>query len=256
MQYVTTNDTKNVNKLRLITFHPDDVVATGIRLYIYTDILSSGGWLDYGELGVGNTQLYISATLYGPTSGLMVFRVPISALNVVGSYTHWQTNANDGAVAQGSRLAQNPGADAFWAGHSDLGKAIRVFNWSESSTSHAWIDVSIDHWPADISKFVSACPIQRTQRKIGCLAIRPTTLSVPHDAAPTKSGSLGTQAPGADSPTLTSKLCKWTWGAFRAFPNLNSGRSGTPASPSRSRISTLVGNVVTSGSLLRSAAGP
>lgn len=163
MQYVATNDTKNVNKLRLITFRPDDVVTTGIRSYIYTDILSSGGWLDYGELGVGNTQLYISATLYGPTSGLMVFRVPISALNVVGSYTYWQTNANDGAVAQGSRLAQNPGADAFWAGHSDLGKAIRVFKWSESSTSYAWNDVSIDHWPTDISKFVSACPADTTK---------------------------------------------------------------------------------------------
>ncbi|KNA98090.1 hypothetical protein FOXG_18338 [Fusarium oxysporum f. sp. lycopersici 4287] len=165
MQYVATNDTKNVNKLRLITLHPDDVVATGIRLYIYTDILSSGGWLDYGELGVGNTQLYISATFYGPTSGLMVFRVPISAVNVVGSYTYWQTNANDGAVAQGSRLAQNPGADAFWAGHSDLGKAIRVFKWSESSTSYAWIDVSIDHWPTDISNNSANNIIGATRRR-------------------------------------------------------------------------------------------
>jgi len=162
LQYVATNDTKNVNKLRLITFHPSDVDATGIRSYIYTDILSSGGWLDYGELAVGNTQLYISATLYGPTSGLMVFRVPIAALNVVGSYTYWQTHASDGAIAIGSRMAQNPGADAFWAGHSDLGKAIRVFKWSESSTSYAWNDLSIDPWPTDTSKFKSVCPTDGT----------------------------------------------------------------------------------------------
>jgi hypothetical protein len=162
MQYVATNDTRNVNKLRLITFHPSDVDATRIRSYLYTDILSSGGWLDYGELGAGDTQLYISATLYGPTSGLMVFRVPIAALDVVGSYTYWQTDANDGANAQGSRLAQNPGADAFWAGHSDPGKAIRVFKWSESSTSYAWNDLPVDPWPTDTSKFFSACPTDGT----------------------------------------------------------------------------------------------
>lgn len=162
MQYVATNDTRKVNKLRLIAFHPSDVDATGIRSYIFTDILSSGGWLDYGELGVGNTQLYISATLYGPTSGLMVFRVPITALDVVGSYTYWQTHASDGTIAQGCRLAQNPGADAFWAGHSDLGKTIRVFKWSESSTSYGWNDLSVDPWPTNTSKFFSACPTDGT----------------------------------------------------------------------------------------------
>jgi len=162
MQYAKTNDSRTVNKLRLITFHPSDVDATGIRSYIYTDFLSSGGWLDYGELGVGDTQLYISATLYGSTSGLMVFRVPITALNVVGSYTYWQTHASDGVNATGSRLAQNPGSDAFWAGHSNPGTTIRVFKWSESSTSYAWNDLSVDPWPSNTSTFFSACPTDGT----------------------------------------------------------------------------------------------
>jgi hypothetical protein len=156
LQY--TNNTKNVNKLRLITFRPSDVDTKGINSWLYMDILSSGGFLDYGELAVGDTQLYLSATLYGSTSGLIVFRIPIAALDVVGSLTYWQTNTNDGAIAQGSRLSQNPGDTVFWAGHSTPGTAMRVFKWTESSTSYFWNDLTIDSWPTNTSNFFSACP--------------------------------------------------------------------------------------------------
>ena len=126
------------------------------------DILSSNGWFDYGELGVGTTQLYLSTTLYGPTQGLVVFRIPIEALNVVGSLTYRQTNVNDGTVAQGSRLSQNPDDTVFWAGHSDPGTTVRVFKWTESSTSYSWNDLTIDSWPSNTSNFVSTCPGNRT----------------------------------------------------------------------------------------------
>jgi hypothetical protein len=164
LQYTNTNNSNpalNVNRLRLITFHPSDVDTKGINSWIYMDILSSNGWLDYGELGVGTTQLYLSNTLYGPTSGLVVFRIPIDALNVVGSLTYWQTHASDGTVAQGSRLSQNPGDTVFWAGHSNPGTTIRVFKWTESSTSYSWNDLNIDPWPSNTSNFVSTCPGDR-----------------------------------------------------------------------------------------------
>jgi hypothetical protein len=116
LQYRKTK--KGLNKLRLITFHPSDVDKNVINSWIYLDIASSDlkftSWLDYGELAVGNSQLYVSATVIG--SGLVVFRIPIAALDIVGTLTYWYTNMNDGIVAQSSRLSQNPGEHCFLGG--------------------------------------------------------------------------------------------------------------------------------------------
>lgn len=158
-------NTANINRLRLITFHPKDVDTKGINSYIYMDIDSTsfGGRLDYGELGVGNTQLYLSTTVYAASgNGLVVFRIPIEALDVVGSLTYYQTSVSDGFFAQGSRLTQNPGDTVFWAGQSTLGSVIRVFRWPESSIIYQGIDLTISPWPYTLSNFVSNCPNSKT----------------------------------------------------------------------------------------------
>lgn len=150
----------SANKLRLITFRPQDVTTTGINSWLYIDFLSTDlgltNKLDAGELAVGNNQLYLSATNTG--TGLVVMRVPIAALGVVGSFTYWYTDPNNGQVAYLSRLSQNPGDTLFWAGHSTYGTDLRVFRWPESGTTYFWTDLRINDWPSNTANFVSNCP--------------------------------------------------------------------------------------------------
>jgi hypothetical protein len=158
IQYVP--NAKSVNKLRLISFHPRDVDTKGIKSWIYLDIASTDLKLknpfDYGDLAVGNNQLYVSATNSG--TGLVVIRIPIAALDVVGSLTYWYTDPKRGSVAIFSHLSQNPGDTVFWAGHSVIGTTMRIFKWPESGTTYFWNDIRINSWPSQSRNFVSPCP--------------------------------------------------------------------------------------------------
>jgi hypothetical protein len=162
IQYVQNN--AGINRLRLITFHPGDVDRNKIKSWIYLDITSANlnvnSWLDYGELAVGDNQLYLSATVIG--TGLVVLRIPIAALNVVGSLTYSYTNPSDGAVAASSRLSQNPGNTVFWAGHLSDGTSMRIFRFPESGGQYFWTRIGINGWPTDTTGFFSACPNDAT----------------------------------------------------------------------------------------------
>ena len=153
-------NSKNANKLRLITFHPSDLTASGIGPWLFVDFLSTDvklkNILDFGELAVGNTFISVSAT--GKSQGLVVIRIPIAALDVVGSFTYHYTNADDSVHAYEARLAQNPGDTLFWAGHSVPGTTMRIFRWPDSGTGYSWTDLRIRDWPADANNFVSLCP--------------------------------------------------------------------------------------------------
>jgi hypothetical protein len=152
------------NKLRVITFHPHDVDTSGINSWIYLDILSTDikltNKLDAGELAVGNNQLWLAATNTG--TGLVVFRIPMDALDVVGSFTYWHTDVNNGGTSYLSRLSQNPGDTLFWGGHSAYGTTMRIFKWPESGTTYFWNDLQINDWPSNSTNFVSNCPSNST----------------------------------------------------------------------------------------------
>ena len=149
------------NKLRLITFRPQDVDASGPTSWLYLDIYSMSdlnlrGRLVFGDLAVGDHKLWVSATATGV--GLVVIRIPIYALDHAGPLTYWYTDPADGAVAYLYRLAQNPGDTAFWAGHSVLGTILRVFKWPEYENTYYWSDLAINPWPANPHNFVAPCP--------------------------------------------------------------------------------------------------
>lgn len=154
------SNSKGANKLRVITFHPHDVDTNGINSWIYLDILSSDlkltGKLDAGELAIGDNQLWLAATNTGV--GLVVVRIPIAALDVVGSLTYWYTDVNNGKVACLSRLSQNPGDTLFWGGHTSYGTTMRIFKWPEAGTTYFWNDIRINDWPSDSKNFVPKCP--------------------------------------------------------------------------------------------------
>jgi hypothetical protein len=164
MQY--WKNSLSVNKLRVITFHPSDVTATGINSWIYTDFISTdlglGNGFDAGDLSVGNSQLFLSVNDPESGKGVQVIRIPIAALNVVGSYTYWHTNSADGATAYLSRIAQNAGDTAYWAGHSILGTQMQIFRWPESDNSYYWTFITIDDWPTDASQQNAPCAGAKT----------------------------------------------------------------------------------------------
>jgi hypothetical protein len=136
------------------------VDTKGIHSYIFLDItsenLGADNYFDYGDLAVGATQLFVSGTI--TDTGLVVIRIPIAALNVVGSLTYLYTDPRNGHVASYSRLSQNSGDTVFWAGHSVIGTTMRVFKWPESETRYFWNDIRINDWPSGSSDFFSACP--------------------------------------------------------------------------------------------------
>ena len=157
LQYV--NDSATHNKLRIITFRPVDLTSTGPSTYLYIDIRSTDlgltNILDAGDLAVGGEHLWLSVNNLG--TGLVVMQFPFSALSTAGSFTYWYTDATVGAPAYLSRVAQNSGDIAYWAGHSELGTTMRVFRWPESGTTYFWSDVRIRDWPGGGTYF-SGCP--------------------------------------------------------------------------------------------------
>ena len=103
------------NRLRLILFHPRDVTITGPSSFLYVDIASTDlgltNILDAGELAIGNKWLWLSANNAG--TGLVVMKLPISALDIVGTFTDWSTDPANSQTAYLSRISQNPGDTVF-----------------------------------------------------------------------------------------------------------------------------------------------
>jgi hypothetical protein len=156
------------NKQRLITFHPRDLTTAGPRggAYLVIDIRSTDlgltNILDAGDLAVGKEHLWWSANNWD--TGLVVMRLPISALDVAGTFTYWYTDPSISRRAYLSRISQNPGDTVYWAGHQRLGTMMRIFRWPESGTTYFWSDLRIRDWPAgDSSVYFSGCPSNPSQ---------------------------------------------------------------------------------------------
>jgi hypothetical protein len=149
-----------VNRFRLVTFHPSDVDTKKINSWIYVDILSTDlgftNYIDFPDMAVGNSQLYVSITDHN--TGFVVVRIPIDPLGVIGTFTYHYTDVGDGSNSQFSHATQNALDTVYWAGHSTVGTELRIFQWPESSTSYSWAYLRIDDWPSDPSKFTSTCP--------------------------------------------------------------------------------------------------
>lgn len=147
MQY--SQGSNGENRYRIAAASPASVQSSNGTSWTYWDITSvqigaGTGWVDYPDVSVGNSNMYLSADVVG--GGRYVVRIPLSEIQSGSTINFRYTDYHNGGSAYGGHLAQNPQDEALWAGQQN-NSTIRVFAWPESSTSYSWTDVSIDSWP-------------------------------------------------------------------------------------------------------------
>ncbi len=134
------------NSDRVAWAKPADIVNNFYTAWTWFDVSSTflglgNDALDYPDVSTSNGNLYIS-TDDTAVNGLVVSRITYADLQLpAGSTITWRfTHPHDATMAMGSHLTQNAGATMYWAGHNTT-SSMRVFAWSDSSTSYSWTDV-------------------------------------------------------------------------------------------------------------------
>lgn len=158
MQFCGTgaNCLQGINKLRIASASPADIISSGGTAWTYWDFTSglfNLGNMDYPDMSLGSNFLYVSVDVVG--QGLLVFRIPLAQIQNGGTIDINFTNPADSAVAYGGHVSQNTGDAVFWAGHVSTSR-MRVFNWQENSGQYAWRDIDINSWQN--SDYSSPCP--------------------------------------------------------------------------------------------------
>jgi hypothetical protein len=164
LQYFGPNPSdpsKGPNRERIAAASPATIISSGGMTWkhwdITTAVLGAGdSLLDYPDLAVGNSSLYLSFDDVG-NGGLIVLRIPLSEIQAGGNINAMATNTGDGRVPYLGHLTQNPGDQAFWAGHNSNSN-MRVFAWPEGSNQYTWTDIDIGTWPNDSNRVFSLTP--------------------------------------------------------------------------------------------------
>jgi len=145
----TTGCLSGINRVRIASASPQQVINSGGTSWTYWDLLSGTfnlgtTTMDYPDLAVGDNFLYVSADAVG--TGLLVARIPLTQIQNSQTINIDYTTPSDSAVAYGGHISQNTGDTVFWAGHNNNSQ-MRVFRMQEGSGQYSWNDVNIGSWP-------------------------------------------------------------------------------------------------------------
>jgi hypothetical protein len=145
----TTGCLSGINRVRIASASPQQIINSGGTSWTYWDVLSGTfnlgtTTMDYPDLAVGDNFLYFSADAVG--NGLLVTRMPLNQIQNSQSLSIDYTTPSDSSVAYGGHLSQNTGDAVFWAGHNKNNQ-MRIFTMKEGSGQYSWRDVDIDSWP-------------------------------------------------------------------------------------------------------------
>ncbi len=145
----TTGCLNGINRVRIASASPQDVINSGGTTWTYWDLLSGTfnlgtTTMDYPDLAVGDNFLYFSADAVG--TGLLVCRIPLTQIQNSQTINIDYTTPSDSAVAYGGHVSQNTGDTVFWAGHNSNSQ-MRIFRMQEGSGQYSWNDVNIGSWP-------------------------------------------------------------------------------------------------------------
>jgi hypothetical protein len=138
---------------RLAVASPADIQSSNGTAWTYWNltpgIFGSCTALDYPDLSVGDTALYISwdAMQGGCTSGFQVVRTSLAGIKAAGTITVEFTDPANApsSMIWGEHLSQNTGDEIFWAGHNGNTK-LRVYSLKENSNTYFWRDKGISSW--------------------------------------------------------------------------------------------------------------
>ena len=149
---------QGINKLRIASASPTDIVNSGGTAWTYWDLTSAtfnlgNTTMDYPDMSIGTNYLYVSADKVG--TGLLVMRIPLSQIQSGATINIGYTNPSDSTIAYGGHLSQNTSDTVFWAGHNNTSQ-MRVFSLPENSNQYSWRNININSWPN--SDYSSTCP--------------------------------------------------------------------------------------------------
>jgi hypothetical protein len=138
-----------VNRVRIASASPQDIINSNGTSWTYWDLLSSTfnlgtSTMDYPDLSVGDNNLYFSIDAVG--TGSFVSRIPLSEIQNSQTINIDFTSPANGNTTYGGHLCQNTGNEIFWAGHKD-NSTLRVFSLKEGENTYYWRDISINSWP-------------------------------------------------------------------------------------------------------------
>jgi hypothetical protein len=146
LQYLTTSNGDNIFRLAVCReaefgswyywdFAPKDLNAAWKK-----------AWFDYPDMAFTQENLFVTFNLFlGETwQRAVVFRFPLATLasGAALGYRSWSTTDN-GSI----RLCRGPGAFMYMGSHNSVSQ-IRVFQWSDASTTMTWTDVNVRPWIA------------------------------------------------------------------------------------------------------------
>ena len=150
MQFSSGSNGKN--RLRIASASPETVTSSKCTSWTYWDLTCDTfgitNWLDYWNLSVGDSNLYVGIDSVGSSNaGRIIIRIPLSDIAAgVSINFRYTTDPTKSANAYSSHVSQNTGDEAYWAGNKN-NSTITVFNWNEDSTSYSWRDVGVNNWP-------------------------------------------------------------------------------------------------------------
>ena len=147
------------NIQRLAFAKTEDVAKGRWRLFdITTKIIGvPGAFLDFPDLAVGKSSLYVTTNIFGPGQrfGSAVVRIPLDGIRT-GNVVAQPFVSFD---LQSFRVTQNCADTAFFAAHADT-STLAVFRWPEGQPKPARTDVPIARW-IGANGYVSRTPDNR-----------------------------------------------------------------------------------------------
>ncbi|HEY6230833.1 MAG TPA: hypothetical protein VIW64_06205 [Pyrinomonadaceae bacterium] len=137
-----------INKLRIASASPQDIVNSNLTAWTYWDLSSAtfnlgNTTMDYPEMSVGDNFLYLSSDAVA--SGLFVVRIPLNEIQNSQTINMGYTDPANGLVPRGGHISQNTSNEVFWAGHNSNSQ-MRVFSMKEGDNQYFWRDININSW--------------------------------------------------------------------------------------------------------------
>lgn len=155
------NPILGLNRLRLASASPSQIIATGGTAWTWWDMTSAtfglgNGWMDYPDLAWTGNFLHISVdSVYA--AGLFVIRAPLGQIQNSQSLNLQFTTPSDGKPAYSAHLAQDSPDAAYWFGRANL-SSTTIFEWLDNSASYSWRTLNVDSWQNEKKDYVSLAP--------------------------------------------------------------------------------------------------
>jgi hypothetical protein len=149
-------DGAGINRIRLAVATPEEIAQSGGTAWTYwdftSDVIGDGSWLDYSDMGLGDNNLYIAVNSVG--RGRVVARLPLESIQARTSISYRYTPPTLNSYF--SAISQDTGNEAFWGGFTN-NSTMRIFNWTEGSTTFSSRTLPINSFPNGASSGTK-CP--------------------------------------------------------------------------------------------------